>query len=105
MKIKNLLVSLCLLSSLSYASGHTLEPGQVAVVQKKDGSWIEIKAPALAQKSIGSFLTQYSLLIGSMSAMLGYAAYSYYSGQDPDMAALEKRFEALKSWQLERELK
>ncbi|MES2504898.1 MAG: hypothetical protein V4534_08485 [Myxococcota bacterium] len=102
--MKNIFLSLSLLSSFSFATSQTLAPGEVALVQTKNGNWIEIKTTGPASKSFWSKISNHAMAIGSVGALISYVAYKSYAGQDTEMAELEKRFEALKLWQLERSL-
>jgi hypothetical protein len=82
MKILNLAIFVCLLSSVGYANSHTLKPGQTALIQKRDGSWIEIKTKEKASLS-GFFSSTFNCIAAGALAGVAYyfAKSSIHSNQ------------------------
>ena len=100
---KYILFTALLSVSTAYAGSHVLQPGQVALVQQKDGNWAEIKSgvPTDAQKPAGimdralKFVSDHPMITGSALAVLGYAVY-HLTGVDPD-ALINARWAKLQS--------
>ncbi len=72
-----------------------LEPGKVAIVQKRDGSWVSIKSSSSPANS-KSWLTSYPWMWGSALFLIASAGYKYWNNQDPELDQLEARLEKLK---------
>lgn len=97
MKTFNLILSVFLLASTGYANSHILQPGQTALVQKKNGDWIEIKTASESPSSFRKFFMNHPFLTGSALAVLGYIAYRITGKSDSELNQLMRRFEELQT--------